>query len=81
MISILTFECCSTFKCGLIMFKCMIYSDLISLAGYSNEASFWLCQDCTLSWERLGLVWHRHNHVRFLILLTQLILTNIFWEP
>lgn len=40
----------------------------ISLAGYGNEASFWLCQDCTVSWERVGLVWHLHNHVRFLMI-------------
>lgn len=41
-----------------------LFHYLFYLIGYSAKASFWLCEDCTCSGERMGLVCHLSNHVR-----------------
>lgn len=41
--------------------------NFISLIDYSAKASICLCWDCACPWKRVGLVWHLHFRVSFLI--------------
>lgn len=56
-----------TWRMGrLVVVSCMIsiQVDYISLTGYRDTASFWLCHNYTCWRRRMGLVWNLRNRVR-----------------